>query len=415
MLKAYKTFRGVLALFMLLCILFIGTLMAIYFMNPTGTIEKASEMFAPTVNIKSEYLNKTSLEAPIVYELMHVIGSQTKISQNSNNLLNKNTAYSAEVEQHFSGLSDHAAVKFFNRSLSNNGSFIPYMAVKILALNYDLDDDNNLIKTNEILVKPWLLRLAATRLFTIEAKRAVIEDFAKQSDFKSFYDDHSDYYASLKDNHNTLVDLEGSKTWLEAKFPNSYDSERIIFSPLTGGSHSTMALQDKKQEKEQMFMFVSGPPEDLSGMTDEEFEVESSWQTRIVFTEINHNYVNPLSGKYLEKIEAAIPDYTFWNKQEENRSSTSYDSAYKTFNEYMTWGVFSLYATEIYSPDNLDAIMDKHTGFMSRPKQRSFVRFTEFNDELLRLYEEGNQPMVEELYEPMLDWMKTEYDREANQ
>lgn len=288
------------------------------------------------------------------------------------------------------------------------------MAAKITALNYDLDDNNNLVKTNEVNIKPWLLRLASTRLFNVDGRKAMIEDFAKQSDFKSFYDEHSSYYASLQENHNQLVDLERSKQWLESKFSNSYDSERIIFSPLTGGSHSTMAAEDREQQMEQMFMFVSSPPEDLESLGEKELELESAWQTRIVFTEIDHNYVNPMSDRYLEKIEQAIPDYTFWNKQEENRGGTSYDSAYSTFNEYMTWGVFSLYATEIYSLEHMDAIMAKHTDFMSGPKQRSFVHFKEFNDELLQQYEMLNQPMVEELYEPMLAWMKAKYDSEAN-
>ncbi len=76
----------------------------------------------------------------------------------------------------------------------------------------------------------------------------------------------------------------------------------------------------------------------------------------------------------------------------------------------MTWGVFSLYALEVCAPKYIDEIMDVHTDFMSRPKQRSFIHFKDFNDELLRQYEERNQPMIEELYIPMLAWMKTFYE-----
>lgn len=111
MLKVFNIIRGILALFMLLCILIIGSLVALYFINPTYTLEKAGQMFAPTVNIKTEYIDKTTLEVPIVYELVHVIGSQTKSSQNNKNLLDKSTTYYSDVERHFSELVSHAAVQ----------------------------------------------------------------------------------------------------------------------------------------------------------------------------------------------------------------------------------------------------------------------------------------------------------------
>lgn len=191
------------------------------------------------------------------------------------------------------------------------------------------------------------------------------------------------------------------KNWLEKKFTNQYQSYRIIFSPLTGGFHNTMSFKSHDKSMEQTFMFVSAPPNiDVKNLSEKEFEIKSSKMARIVFTEIDHNYVNPLTDKYKEKLESSMANYKNWNNQKGNM----YNSKYSTFNEYMTWGVFNLYAYDTYSTENIDTIIKIQTDFIN--DKRKFHRFREFNTELFKQYKENSKSKIEKLYKPMLNWIK---------
>ena len=126
--------------------------------------------------------------------------------------------------------------------------------------------------------------------------------------------------------------------------------------------------------------------------------------TREVFTEIDHNYVNPLSDQYIKEIEASMSDYKKWNHQKRG-----YQNSYATFNEYMTWGLFNLYAKETYTPKQLDTILNFQSNFME--ESRKFVAFKAFSQQLTVLYEEQKRTTgtieIEPLYPLMLKWMKT--------
>jgi hypothetical protein len=39
-------------------------------------------------------------------------------------------------------------------------------------------------------------------------------------------------------------------------------------------------------------------------------------------------------------------------------------------------------------------------------ESRDFIKFPEFNRELLRIYKQKEKPKVEKLYKPMLNWME---------
>ena len=237
-------------------------------------------------------------------------------------------------------------------------------------------------------------------MFLIPENIELIEDFMKKTDFVDFYNQHESYYNQLIANYNRLCNFQDMRNWLEKKFSNSPQSYRIIFSPLTGGLHNTMSLKTKNQSQEQIFMFVSPPYESIDNMDKNEFEIKSSHKARVVFTEIDHNYVDPLTDKYISELKSSMADYKEWNHQKKG----SYTSKYKTFNEYMTWGVFSLYALDTYSKGNIDTIIEIQSDFMR--EKREFIKFPEFNRELLRIYKQKDKPKVERLYKPMLNWIE---------
>jgi len=124
---------------------------------------------------------------------------------------------------------------------------------------------------------------------------------------------------------------------------------------------------------------------------------------REIFTEIIHNYVNPVSDNYIDEIGKAIPDYKQWNKQK-----NGYSSSISTFNEYMTWAIFSLYVMDNYQNNYLDEIISFQEDFMVA--HRKFIFFKEFNQQLMELYtnmENKTQKIaIEDFYPAMLKWAR---------
>jgi len=122
--------------------------------------------------------------------------------------------------------------------------------------------------------------------------------------------------------------------------------------------------------------------------------------SRIVFAEIDHNYVNPITDQYLDRVNSVFSDIQKWNDQNDY-----YPTPYSTFNEYMTWSVFTLYAYDRYKNDNFNVINQKTLNTMAN---RKFVLFEQFSDKLLELYlnrEEGET--IPDLYPDILEWAES--------
>jgi hypothetical protein len=140
-------------------------------------------------------------------------------------------------------------------------------------------------------------------------------------------------------------------------------------------------------------MFVSGPK--LS--TDRPDEVREGLLSRVVFTEIDHNYVNPTTWHHWFGVWRAFSPPAHWNQQR------GYRSAMQTFNEYMTWGVFLLYADDVYEESAFEEI--KRVTVSSMEESRKFIRFGKFSDRLLALYRNRRPGQkVPDLYPAILVW-----------
>jgi len=168
-----------------------------------------------------------------------------------------------------------------------------------------------------------------------------------------------------------------------------------IFSPLSGGFHNTTMLSADKGHFTQILMFVSAPGQWKNISRAENSAIHS----RSVFTEIDHNYVNPVTSIYKKAIKKSMGDYKRWNTGKQR-----YPNACLTFNEYMTWSVFCLYAFDTYEEQYLEKIIERVERSMC--ENRGFIKFKEFNRELLRLYR--NKPtdeQVADLYPSIIEWM----------
>jgi hypothetical protein len=74
-----------------------------------------------------------------------------------------------------------------------------------------------------------------------------------------------------------------------------------------------------------------------------------------------------------------------------------------TFNEYLTWALFILYAHDNYDEKTFEAINNRVVGKMVHG--RKFVRFREFVDQLLKIYcQKAPSQSIPDLYPTILDW-----------
>jgi hypothetical protein len=122
----------------------------------------------------------------------------------------------------------------------------------------------------------------------------------------------------------------------------------------------------------------------------------------IVFTEIDHNYVNPATDKYSKLIDSIFSKRDIWAKH--GNSSDFYGSTVSVFNEYMTHAAFCLYIADSYDKATADFVIDNREQLMVN--RRNFIRFKEFDKELLRLHQEHKELKMVDLYPMILEWCK---------
>ena len=220
---------------------------------------------------------------------------------------------------------------------------------------------------------------------------ARVEDFANQGRFREFFASHADFYADQVQRDRDLVLIDRMWHWLETRFPDRYDRYTIVFSPLIYGSHSTQRFTTGGLRE--TIMFIAGP--DIVQNTADE-RLRTAELERLVFTEIDHNYVNPGTDRHQQRVKDVFRNVGFWN------ADVNYRSAVATFNEYMTWAVFNVYARDTY--DSATAAAFRESVIRSMVQQRKFLKFREFEQIVMEVSAaSGPQPCIPNLYGEILD------------
>jgi len=122
----------------------------------------------------------------------------------------------------------------------------------------------------------------------------------------------------------------------------------------------------------------------------------------IVFTEIDHNYVNPSSYKYAKLIDTIFSQRQLWVNPGDK--SGFYTTPMSVFNEYMTHSLFCLYVLEKYDTATADYIIKARETLMV--ERRYYSKFREFNKQLIRLRNENSNVKAVDLFPKILEWCK---------
>lgn len=231
----------------------------------------------------------------------------------------------------------------------------------------------------------------------IEENKALMSDFAEKSGFRQFYKDHQPYYDTLITRYRQLNPIDKMQKWLEKKFGLEYGNYTVLFSPLVGGAHATNRFKDNGFV--QTFMFVCRA--DFSSKYNR--NVNEMLESRVVFTEIDHNFVNPLSDKKTKHINKAFANRAAWAK--DGNGTSMYGTPYAVFNEYMTWGLFSLYCLDNFPDRDAPQMIQRMEQQMT--VQRNFIKFNDFNQYLISIYKKNPDVSMGSLFDAMLAWAET--------
>lgn len=363
----------------------------------------------PNANFTKSYIKKydgkTFVEIPEVSELVNILMVLHKDAEKEGNMFDTKIEYYKEVKNYFKPFLNHPALDTINKyitdlqykedlklSLFSNQSYYYYYALKMNACAYEFDKNGN-IKNNGFVkefARGW-------NPFDPMKDIAIFEDFAKKSNFRQFYKNHKTYYDDLIKTYNQLNPISKMQNWLDKKFGFGYGSYVVYFSPFVYGSHSTQSVESNGFKQSFMFIAKASMNKEYSA------EMNEILQSRVVFTEIDHNYVNPVSDKFLDRINKSFSNREKWAKGE---FTTAYNNSYAVFNEYMTWAVYSLYVNDNYSKKDLEEYLPKVEKQME--DSRGYITFKKFNRALLEKYQENQNIKMTDLYEFILNWAENE-------
>ncbi len=355
-------------------------------------IQPLNRMITTNYNLVSftdSYMEKhnqsIAVEIPQAFELFHILAALAEDSSQQTQMLNRSTAYWQEAADFFAPYSDHPAVAHVHRLVQSR-------TLEALGRTFGFQIENSQLKERGV-------HPVSDYFETYAIDRHLIEDFIAVSDFKSFFGLMENYYAYEMDIYTDLVPLAHMRTWLESHFSISHQSYRVVLSPLLLGTQYTYLFRETEGDWSEIVMCVptvNHRYRELSQQGVISEEQVHAFASLLVFTEIDHNYVNPVTDKFLNRLRISriFANRSAWH------TGMGYNGAALIFNEYMTWGLYGLYCHDTYTEETRDAVIRTLNDTMHR---RGFIRFAEFMEGILDIYDK--RPVgkrIEDLYGSIL-------------
>lgn len=347
---------------------------------------------------------KVTFDIPEVYELANIIWTLSPSGKRAKDL-NLEGEYYKRIVSYFKPYLNHPIFKQLD--LADSIYYKNYYDFRENSFAFNLKNSNSKSAKIELLFNgPYYYvfgdELADSSLFG--KLKPLVEDFASKSNFRQFYRNNINYYTKQIQRESKLLPVKQMWKWLEEQFPKlKYNSYKVIFSPLIGGSHSTQRysayLGNEYFGENVMFICNTDRQDKDETLTEKQKEALMSG---IVFTEIDHNYVNPSTNKYKKQIDSIFSNRNIWAKN--SSSSDYYDNSISVFNEYMTWAVFCLYIVDTYDEDTANLVINERETKMV--DKRNFIKFKEFDQALIKMRQEHKSLKVVDLYPLIIEWCK---------
>lgn len=376
------------------------------FASPKGKTTLRFHFNSRTAHFSKEYITKhkdlVRYDIPEVYELANIIWTLSPSGQRSEDPY-KTGDYYQRVVNYFKPWMNHPVFKQLN--FPDSVVAMEYYNFRENSFAFNIDEKAAAKGKVKLLYNgPYYYvfgdELADSSLFG--RLKPLVEDFANKSNFRKFYRENKSWYAQQTARAEKLLPMRAMWQWLEKNFPNNkYQSYRLVFSPLIGGSHSTQRYSTWYGDVRfgENVMFVCGPARYDSSKATSEKQKEGLY-SGVVFTEIDHNYVNPATNRYAKKVDSLFSKRAIWTRR--TSSTDFYGNAVSVFNEYMTHAAFCVYVDDVYDAATAAFVIGRREEMMVN--RRGFTRFREFNQELLRLHRENKELTLVSFYPQILDW-----------
>lgn len=351
---------------------------------------------------QAEHKGKMFVLIPEVYELVNIAIAMTPTGIEHKNLVYQNSEYYARMRQWFDKHKSHPLLEELDSALKKNLGV--YSTMKMNGYSLEFDQKGRIVQSR-VYDRTGFTNERSNFLRTYLSQ---LQSFADVSEFRKFYKENSKTYQEQIAFYQNTANLAEMKRWLDKNLPgsNDYDTYKIIFSPLVAYNQSTTWFASNGFKELQPH--VNFPyPQDISrtfkdGKLSEPAEV--IYRGNIVFTEINHGYINPEADKYADRILKATSNRDRWV---DKSKGPSYYTGIATFLEYMNWGLVSLRIADYAPREEQERMIASIDRMMT--ERRGFPQFAAFDKFLVDLYRNRKTGQtVADLYLRIIEWFEKE-------
>jgi hypothetical protein len=309
--------------------------------------------FTPAAEFDAAYRaahqGKIVVEVPEVYELINVALAMTPTGLANRELVYHDSEYYGRVRAWFVKFAGHPLLAALEAELSQSTD--RYFPLKMNGYAFEFDGGGRIVQSKVF----DRTGFAGSRHNALRPYLELLQSFADASDFRAFYRQNAGTYEEQIAFFRDVAEIGEMKRWLDSNFPASsgYDCQRVIFSPLVAYNQSATWFESNGFEELQAH--VNFPyPQDLKRHQAETLSPRAAilFRGSIVFTELNHGYINPEAEKHADRVLAAVGDRARW--VDETRGP-SYYPGMAAFNEYMNWGLVSLRLIDYAPPEGAAA------------------------------------------------------------
>ena len=347
------------------------------------------------VNFNSEYIqennNNVSIEINELQELIYVIFANTEFAKENPRMVKTDTEYYSKMIKHFSEYSDLPIVSKFDKLLEEN--LLYYFVLGGNAYGFEFKH-KKIVPTGVYVFPAKGVGNLEVELNPIPELINDLEQFAKKSKYRKFYKENKEYYSSLKKDYQNYAQIDLQTKWLQKRFDYKINSFRVLTSPLISSMNATQTFENNEFKETLLFLPTIKNNEDLSK------KLNKAFNTRVIFTEIDHNYVGKVSEKFTERIDSIFGQREKW-VDIDNKGTQYYPTPIKVFDEHLTWGLFILYANDNYEQETLREVIDNINDVLI---ERGFPKAKEFNSRLLEIYKANENAPMFDLYPKILEW-----------
>jgi hypothetical protein len=270
--------------------LFLGSILAIIFCNPVHAIAQNSFSFQEEV---SEVKNQITVIISPQVELISIVQTISKYPTVLGFLMAKDSSeYKSDIIAHFSPYKDHPVIHMFDR-LSMQPGMLNFMAPSSIMLH----TDRSLALREDIEIDEFVINRAGGR-DSLDVFLDLLRDFAIQSSFNEFYNEHRDFY--LKIVKSTMQNLGPINyiSEIESFYGKTQKSYNIVLVSLYGGvgfGNSLLCSDDQRELYNTM-----GPQMVLNNSP---FFGDENYLKYMIRHEYSHPFVNPLTEKHWDYIK----------------------------------------------------------------------------------------------------------------